>query len=402
MTKIRPYIRAQRSSQLAMLVATDLNASMKEHKALFKFRPPSIPPVSLILDRRDDSVTPLLTQWTYQAMVHEFIGINNDLVQIASSNAENSQATQIVLSPHQDPFYRENMYKNFGDLGIAIKGLVDAYQTKQKLNKDVKSIEDMKRFVTEYPEFKKLSGNVSKHVTLMEQLQQQISKRCLLDVSEVEQFLACHEDYEDATKKLEGCFNNQNFDPKDLLRLVLLYALRYEKQKDFQQNSAKFIKLLISRGVPEEDTKLVTTILRYGGYQKRSEHLDIFDNKDIITLIRKSIDKGLTGVTNIYTQHKPVLYRTINDLVRNKLPETGFPFLEGALTKERPQQILIFMIGGITYEESFCVFELNNTQPSNSPSQTPFKILLGGTSIHNSRSFIQGLKDFANQTSTDV
>jgi len=260
----------------------------------------------------------------------------------------------------------------------------------------------MKRFVTEYPEFKKLSGNVSKHMSLMEQLQQQIAKRNLLDLSEIEQFLACHEDYEDATKKLDGCFN-QNFDPKDLLRLVMLYALRYEKQKDFQQNALKFTKLLLARGVPEEDTKLVSTILRYGGYQKRSVHLDIFDNKDILSVIRKTIDKGLTGVTNIYTQHKPVLYRTINDLVRNKLPEEGFPFLEGAPTKERPQQILIFMIGGITYEEACCVYELNNTQPSgNSPSITPFKVLLGGTTIHNSRSFIQALKDFANQTSTDV
>jgi len=110
---------------------------MKDHKALFKFRPPPIPPVLLILDRRDDPVTPLLTQWTYQAMVHEFIGIKNDLVQLTSTNAE-TQATQIVLSPHQDPFYRENMYKNFGDLGIAIKGLVDAYQSNKNSTKTSK------------------------------------------------------------------------------------------------------------------------------------------------------------------------------------------------------------------------------------------------------------------------
>jgi vacuolar protein sorting-associated protein 45 len=34
----------------------------------------------LVLDRRDDPVTPLLSQWTYQAMVHELLGLNNHRV----------------------------------------------------------------------------------------------------------------------------------------------------------------------------------------------------------------------------------------------------------------------------------------------------------------------------------
>ena len=33
--------------------------------------PPPPLPVQLVLDRREDPVTPLLSQWTYQAMVHE-------------------------------------------------------------------------------------------------------------------------------------------------------------------------------------------------------------------------------------------------------------------------------------------------------------------------------------------
>lgn len=37
-------------------------------------------PVLLILDRRDDPVTPLLSQWTYQAMVHELLGLNDNRV----------------------------------------------------------------------------------------------------------------------------------------------------------------------------------------------------------------------------------------------------------------------------------------------------------------------------------
>ena len=42
-------------------------------------------PVVLLLDRRDDPVTPLLTQWTYQAMIHELIGINDNTLKLTSS-----------------------------------------------------------------------------------------------------------------------------------------------------------------------------------------------------------------------------------------------------------------------------------------------------------------------------
>lgn len=38
--------------------------------------------VSLYEDRRNDPLTPLLSQWTYQAMVHELIGITNGRVRI--------------------------------------------------------------------------------------------------------------------------------------------------------------------------------------------------------------------------------------------------------------------------------------------------------------------------------
>jgi hypothetical protein len=37
----------------------------------------------LILDRHNDPVTPLLSQWTYQAMVHELLGISNGRVDLS-------------------------------------------------------------------------------------------------------------------------------------------------------------------------------------------------------------------------------------------------------------------------------------------------------------------------------
>jgi hypothetical protein len=55
------------------------------------------------------------------------------------------------------------------------------------------SIADMKRFVEEYPEFRKLSSNVTKHITLVGELSRRVGSDNLLDVSELEQSLACND-----------------------------------------------------------------------------------------------------------------------------------------------------------------------------------------------------------------
>ena len=54
----------------------------------------------------------------------------------------------------------------------------------------IQSIADMKRFVEEYPEFRKLGGNVSKHVAIVGELSRLVERDKMLELGEVEQGLA--------------------------------------------------------------------------------------------------------------------------------------------------------------------------------------------------------------------
>lgn len=63
--------------------SVSLQHRMQSESALFDFRLTQTPPLLLILDRRNDPVTPLLSQWTYQAMVHELLGIQNGRVDLS-------------------------------------------------------------------------------------------------------------------------------------------------------------------------------------------------------------------------------------------------------------------------------------------------------------------------------
>lgn len=193
--KKTPLIRYEKNSLMAKKLATEVRYQLTQEEQLFNFRKPDTPPILLILDRRDDPITPLLTQWTYQAMVHELLGITNGRVDLSEVPDIRPELKEIVIAQDQDPFFKKNMYQNFGDLGGNIKEYVEQYQSRTKTNMNIESISDMKRFVEDYPEFRKLSGNVSKHVALVGELSRNIGEHDLLNVSELEQSLACNDNH---------------------------------------------------------------------------------------------------------------------------------------------------------------------------------------------------------------
>lgn len=202
--KKSPLIRFEKNSLMAKKLATEVRYQMTQEEQLFEFRKTDTPPILLLLDRRDDPITPLLTQWTYQAMVHELLGIHNGKVDLGNVPDVRSELKEVVLSQDQDPFFKKNMYLNFGDLGGSIKEYVEQYQSKTKSNASIESIADMKRFVEDYPEFRKLSGNVSKHVALVGELSRRVGADGLLELSELEQSLACNDNHANDLKVLRS------------------------------------------------------------------------------------------------------------------------------------------------------------------------------------------------------
>ena len=123
--KKKPVVRYERMSTLARKLADELVTRMNDsHASLFDFRRTDVPPLLLVLDRRNDPVTPLLTQWTYQAMVHELLGIHNGRTVMHTEHGPQ----EIVLSVDHDPFFAANLYDNLGDLGASIKDYVVQFQ----------------------------------------------------------------------------------------------------------------------------------------------------------------------------------------------------------------------------------------------------------------------------------
>ncbi|KAJ0269824.1 hypothetical protein COL940_012150 [Colletotrichum noveboracense] len=244
--KKKPLIRYAKTSPLTKKLATEVRYRITQEEQLFDFRKVDTPPILLILDRREDPVTPLLTQWTYQAMVHHLLGINNGRVDLSDVPDIRPELKEIVLSQDQDPFFKKNMYLNFGDLGGNIKDYVEQYQSKTQNNANIESISDMKRFIEEYPEFRKLSGNVSKHVTLVSELSRRVGAENLLEVSELEQSLACNDNHAADVKNIQKLIQSPKVTSDSKVALVALYALRYERNPS--NSLPMLIDLLVAAG----------------------------------------------------------------------------------------------------------------------------------------------------------
>ncbi|CAF4402911.1 unnamed protein product, partial [Adineta steineri] len=76
--------------------------------------------IVLIIDRREDAITPLLNQWTYQAMVHELIGIKNNRVNLNQVPGITKELEEVVMNAEYDEFYSNNLYSNFGEIATNI------------------------------------------------------------------------------------------------------------------------------------------------------------------------------------------------------------------------------------------------------------------------------------------
>uniref|UniRef100_A0A914VM30 Uncharacterized protein n=1 Tax=Plectus sambesii TaxID=2011161 RepID=A0A914VM30_9BILA len=237
-------IRYQNSSEAAKRVADGIKQLLTKESGLFEFRRTEVQPLLLILDRREDAITPLLNQWTYQAMVHELLGIQNNRVSLETVPGNNDMK-EVVLSAVQDEFYAANLYSNFGEIGQNIKELMDEFQKKAKTHQKVESIADMKAAISEL-----------------------------------------------------------------------------------------------------------------------------------------AIKDTSPGVENIYTQHQAYLSELLDSLVKGRLRDQSYPYVTGCQPVTRVQDVVVFVVGGITYEESLAVQNFNRSNAS-------VRVLLGGTSIHNGRSFIE-------------
>ena len=257
----------------------------------------------------------------------------------------------------------------------------------------------MATFVEEFKDYKLLELSAKRHISLASELGRIVKQHGLTTISALEQSLACSNDHANQLKELMRLIEDPNvpFLPsphsqtskEDAIRLAVLYALHYEQKPGSKLSSV--LSALRDRGISDDMLNLVNLFLRFPvspfsltrSFSPSGERTgDLFGGSGLGGLV-SGLAKSIKGNSNIYTQHQPLLQDVLAQIKKNKLSEADYPF-EGASGNGTPNVVVVFYVGGTTYEEAHVVSEWN--------AEGTMQVVLGGTHVLNSDMFMRAIK----------
>ena len=83
---------------------------------------------------------------------------------------------------------------------------------------------------------------------------------------------------------------------------------------------------------------------------------------------------------NVFEQNVPLVVTMIENVLKNKLMENEYPFTDMVPLKDIPKNIIIYIIGGVTFGEAKQIKDLNQKYPD-------CHFIIGGSSQINSKMF---------------
>lgn len=389
--KINPFIQVESNSKLGLRLAQSLHYELESNPQLFDQVKIESDTKSMvfILDRKNDPVTPLLFPWTYQSMIHELLTIDTEsnMVDLSHINNVSDELQKVIMNSNEDEFYSKSMYLNFGDLSTKLKSYVEEYKMQTKTNSNIGSIKDMKFFLENYPQYKKLSLNLSKHMVLSSEIDKRINELGIWSRSELEQTMCSNNDQSHHQRDLadleELLFGPQSLSSHSQKIVLSLYALKYEN------NPASELSSLLNRVKNTEVSNIVTKLVKTYGSKSRISGPDgsIFNSTGTL---KSNVGNWLSHLTggnetenaNIFMQCKPRLSILLDKIRTGQLKGNNFTMI--GESRGIPRDIVVFFVGGVTYEEARIVEEFNKLGYG-------IKVTIGGTSIINSETFLENV-----------
>ena len=202
----------------------------------------------IIIDREVDYVTPLLTQLTYEGLIDELFGIENNQTKVdttvvgapSQSSAANSQARKRpVQVDSSDKLYEQLRDANFAIVGSLLNKVALRLQKVQKdyeVNQSNKSISELKEFVGNLPAYQTEQQGLRVHSGLAEEVMKHTRTDLFKGLLEVQQNLAAGADPSSQFDKIEELIARDT-PLKEVLRLLCIYSCISGgiQQKEFDQ-----------------------------------------------------------------------------------------------------------------------------------------------------------------------
>ena len=169
--------------------------------------------VLLLMDRATDCLTPLMHDFTYQAMVRDLLPLQGNVMTVKNENAEEdakgAAANKDVLLDERDKLWVELRSQHIAQvietLSNRIRDIMNS-STGSSLSKKGASgnmsLSQMAAALKALPEYKEVMSKLSQHMHISHECMDIFRNQRLLDLSELEQTLATGKDDEGRSPKL--------------------------------------------------------------------------------------------------------------------------------------------------------------------------------------------------------
>ena len=376
--RMNPIIKSVRNSKILQKISQKITKFFNENYDFIRKECGTVQNGILFLyDRKEDPVTPLINQWTYQAQLHEIIGIKNNILILKDNNKEEQHVLSDVESI--DKFFSKNMNSDYGQVANEVQNAANKLKNENSLlNKSENSIEELRKMIESLPERKKESMSITKHYKLFFALSEYVTKHKLMELSPLEQEISVNDDKKNQLNQINNILSDVNISSLDKAKIYLLYVFRYEGDSIVDSLKTNMRKNGLSDWVNYGDL-----LLEYAGKNKRT--LDCLSNKDFLSKGKKIFMNVLKrgSSQNSFMLHCSFLNSLVEDLIKGKLKDNEFETNLNNFDNKKPQKIIVFTFGGITFEETKDLTNLSKTYD--------VPIIAGGTNIINSKGFLAEL-----------
>mmetsp|Transcript_12879 Transcript_12879/g.19956 ORF Transcript_12879/g.19956 Transcript_12879/m.19956 type:complete len:707 (+) Transcript_12879:274-2394(+) len=370
-----PHIRFANESPSATTLARQLDIKLNQFLKNPEFwfhgdanNPDRERATLLILDRKDDCLTPLMHDFFYQAMVNDVLNVNNDKITLAKKSGENlddyedddsdsdyddedddddNDGRKQSKSPKkkvEKPVDAVDILLNEDDaVWVELRGkhIAEVINTlservQEMINSDTSglatkskgksmTLSQMADALKALPEYQEVMSKLSQHMQIAHQCMEKLRSNNLMELSEIEQTLATGEKENGSTPSIADLMElviNQlksMSDPKARFRLLLLTIMSQNGVKEEYQ-APLFTAAQITNEQEKVLEALVDTMdipLINKGNEGKSRFQKLFGNTT-----KKNIDINSQYANSRYV---PPLKYILDELIHGKLSIKDYP-----------------------------------------------------------------------------
>ena len=376
--RMKPLIKSVKGSFLCQKLGKKLAAFFEDnYEFIRKECGQHFNGILLLYDRKEDPISPLINQWTYQAQLHEILGIKNNVIELKKGN-DNAKPEKFVISDVEaiDKFYSKYKLADYGTVATAVQQEADKLKNENDLLNKESSIEELRKIIDKLPEKKKESMAITKHYKLFYSISEYVTKHKLMELSKLEQDISVNDNRKEQFNQIVQIISDPKVQHLDKCKLYLLYMLKYENDSSVNNLKNKMIENDLGDWVKYGDA-----LIKYAGRQRRN--LDCFQDKDIFSKGKKFIMNAFgQGNENAFMQHISYLNGIVERMLKGKSKDNETININNnsGMNEPKVNNLIIFVFGGITFEETRDLTLLGN--------QLGVNIICGGTNVVNSKSFL--------------